>query len=318
MLTSNVDRELLPVAALVVGYLPHSNTLDMLLRSLLMEVQLVVLLDNGGASGYLMDSPPSRQRVVYVDMEGNRGVGAALNRGMAIARAAGHRFVVTFDQDSAPPSGLVSEMLDAMQKKKLGRVPCAAVGPRFYDRRVESARCYPVYRETDERIHSWDECVSTCMLETDVLITSGMLVDSDVWSRGLEYDERLFVDYTDTDWCFRARAAGYRLFVLSSSRMPHALSDAPPVRVGKLHLLRYSPIRRYYYFRNTIWFVRRAYVSRAWKRRLFFGLIVRILTNPFIDDKGWDGVRMSFRGIYDAFKGRMGALPNEASPTSRT
>ena len=82
-----------------------------------------------------------------------------------------------------------------------------------------------------------------------------MMVDSDVWKDGLHYDERLMVDYTDTDWCFRARAAGWRLFVLPSVRMPHAISDAAPIRVMGLRLLRYSPLRRYYYFRNTVYFV---------------------------------------------------------------
>src|SRR5690606_33355293 len=138
--------------------------------------------------------------------------------------------------------------------------------------------------------------------------TSGMLVDSDIWADGLTYDEGLFVDYTDTDWCFRVRAKGYCLVVVLAVTMPHSLSDAPPIRAFNVNLLRYSPLRRYYYFRNTVYFVKKKYVSRPWRRRLLAGLAVRLITNIFIDDRRLRGLAMSMRGALDGLRGRMGKL----------
>lgn len=311
MLTDSANNEPIPVAALVVSFMPHIAALDTLLSSLLTEVQLVVLLDNGGASGFLASGGVNRERIRYVDMAGNKGLGAALNKGMEIARADGLRYVITFDQDSAPLPGMVGRLLEALKDKQLSGVPCAAVGPRFYDLREGTERCFPVYREIDGRIRSLSPEHVGEISEVDVLITSGMLIDSDVWYHGLSYDEKLFVDYTDTDWCFRVRDAGWRLYVLSDLKMPHALSDAAPVRLCGVHLLKYSPVRRYYYFRNTVYFLRKSYVSPAWRLRLFIGLIARATLNPIIDHKGWLGVAMSAKGVWHALRGRMGCISND-------
>lgn len=300
------DQETVPAAALVVGYQPEPAALDALLLRLLAEVRQVILLDNGGAAGYLSELAGERGRVHYIDMQGNRGLGAALNRGMQEARQAGLRYVITFDQDSAPPPGMAAALHAAMLKQQAQATPCAAIGPVFHDRREAGERGFPLYREIDKRIHVMQADPQAGMQEVDVIITSGMLVDSDVWAAGLRYEEGLIVDYTDTDWCFRARAAGHRLFALTTVSMPHALSDTPPVRVLGLHLLRYSPLRRYYYFRNTVYFVRRPYVSGPWRRRLLAGLLVRLCSNLLIDEQRIRGLGLSLKGLWHGLRGQLG------------
>ena len=296
----------LPVAALVVGYMPERSILDALISRLLTEVSVVVLLDNGGAADYLLEEPAKRAAVRYVNMGGNLGLGAALNRGMQEARGQGLRYVITFDQDSSPPVGMVAELYWAMLEcQQTGRSP-AAIGPAFFDQREEGVRCFPQYREIDNRIEVVPELPEGPVQEVDMLITSGMLVDSDVWHSGLKYDDRLVVDYTDTDWCFRVRAAGWRLWSLNRVRMPHSVSTAKPVRVLGVHLLRYSPLRRYYYFRNTAYFVRQSYVSTAWRRRLVAGMCLRLVSHVFIDKQRWRGLQMSLKGVWHGLRGRLG------------
>lgn len=287
--------------------MPETAALDALLLRLIPEVRRVILLDNGGAAGFLSEQPAARAHVQYVDMQGNRGLGAALNRGMREARAAGLRYVATFDQDSAPPSGMVAALYQALREIQGRGTTCAAVGPTFHDRREGGERCFPLFREESGRIRVMQPQALGAVQEVDVLITSGMLVDSDVWANGLRYEEGLMVDYTDTDWCFRARAAGLHLYALTTVRMPHALSDSPPVRFLGLRLLRYTPLRRYYYFRNTVYFVRRPYVSSAWRRRLLAGLAVRLVSNVVIDEQRCRGLRMSLIGLWHGLRGHLGA-----------
>lgn len=295
-----------PVAALVVGYKPELATLDALLLGLLAEVDTVFLLDNGGATGYLQELPGERARIRYIDMGGNQGLGAALNRGMHEARAAGLRYVITFDQDSAPPPGMAGALWRAMLARRQHDAQCIAVGPVFYDQRETGERLFPVYREEGGRVRAVPVAPGAPMQAVDMLITSGMLVDSDAWAAGLHYEEGLMVDYTDTDWCFRARAAGRHLYVLPDQRMPHAVSDAAPVRVLGRHFLRYSPLRRYYYFRNTVYFLRQPYSRGPWRRRLLAGLLLRLAVNVFIDAQPVRGLRMSLTGIAHGLRGRLG------------
>lgn len=308
MTQATVLTQAVPVAALVVGYKPDLAALDALLLRLLSEVQQVVLLDNGGASGFLNGQQEDRNRVLYIDMEGNRGLGAALNRGMEEARRRGLRYVLTFDQDSAPPAGMAAALYTEMRAAQAEGVNCAAIGPSFYDKREDQARSFPLYREVGGRIRLV-HTDADARQEVDVLITSGMMVDSDAWNNRLPYNEALMVEYTDTDWCFRVRAAGYKLFVLTSLRMPHAVSDAPPVRFMGVNLLRYSPLRRYYYFRNTMYFVRQPYVSPAWRKRLLAGVPVRLCSHVIMDEHRLRGLILSLKGLWHGLRGRLGPYP---------
>jgi rhamnosyltransferase len=302
------EQHINPVAAVVVGFFPSFPVLDALLLSLLGQVGLVIFVDNGGGAGYLASRPTEKGRVQYVDLGGNEGLGYALNEGFKIAVRCGFDFVATFDQDSSPPAMMIAGLLEA-HRGLLGKgIACAAIGPRFYDSREGKKHQFPLYKQVGRGITAVPQMDdATGLFDVDVLITSGMLVNTAVWKAGVTYNPGLFVDYTDTDWCFRAREAGFRLFVSPDQEMGHALSDAPPIRLFGLNFLRYSPVRRYYYFRNTIFFIRQSYVSWAWKGRLLIGLGVRLMSNVFIDKQKLAGLKMTLLGAFHGIRGKLGA-----------
>ena len=296
-----------PVAALVVGFFPAFPVLDALLLTLLEQTGLVIFVDNGGGTDYLQAYPMEKERVAYINLGGNNGLGYALNEGFKIAVGRGFGFVATFDQDSSPPPQMIAGLLKAHHKLQRDGVACAAIGPRFYDSREGKRHHYPLYKQVGFRITTVQKLdKATGLFEVDVLITSGMLVNATAWVYGITYNPGLFVDYTDTDWCFRVRAAGFKLFVSPDQEMGHALSDAPPIRLLGLNFLCYSPIRRYYYFRNTIFFLRQSYVSWAWKWRLLIGLGVRCMSNVFIDKQKIKGLKMTLLGVIHGLLGRLG------------
>lgn len=84
------------------------------------------------------------------------------------------------------------------------------------------------------------------LVKVDVLITSGMFISTHAWIEGSRYNDGLFVDFTDSEWCFRVRDLGYTLYGCLNVEMGHALSDAPPVKILGFSFLRYSPVRRYF------------------------------------------------------------------------
>src|SRR5690606_24446183 len=126
-----------------------------------------------------------------------------------------------------------------------------AVVPRFYDRRENVVTKFPLYREEKGVIQALPQADGqSSLLQVVLLIRSSMLVNTRAWAH-VKYDARLIVDHTDSDWCFRARAAGYQLFASLEAEMGHELSEAPPTRRFGISILQYSSLRRYYYFRNT-------------------------------------------------------------------
>ena len=92
--------------------------------------------------------------------------------------------------------------------------------------------------------------------------------------------------------------------------MPHSVSDQAPVRVLGRHFLAYSPLRRYYYFRNTVYFLRQPYSRGPWRRRLLAGILLRLTVNFVIDPQRVRGLRMSLTGIAHGLRGRLGQYPS--------
>ncbi|MBT9300647.1 glycosyltransferase family 2 protein [Pseudomonas sp. TAE6080] len=304
-----LEVEVAKVAAVVVGYMPELDVLDKLLISLGSQVDMLVFLDNGGSSKVLMGAPIERQSLVYVDMEGNKGLGAALNKGFELAVNAGMDYVVTFDQDSHAEPELIANLGVAMTHAKLKDPFCIAVSPTFFDRRDGKKINFPFYQSINDVIkpmyHSDDE---HGLVKVDVLITSGMYISTQAWIEGNRYNEGLFVDFTDSEWCFRVRNQGYTLYGCLNVEMGHALSDAPPVKILGLSFLRYSPVRRYFFFRATVAVCRMNHTPAYWKKRLLLALVLRFFANLLIDKNKIQSLKMMLRGALHGWQNKLGPL----------
>ncbi len=287
------------LAAIVVSYHPDKAVLDRLLALLQPQVDFLILVDNGGAEDYKSIWSKESTRNIYIGFEKNLGLGYALNAGFKKAAELGAEYIGTFDQDSAPPVDMLGKLKLAHERLYSLGIKCAAVGPVFFDRRETAKVYFPFYIERNGHITtvSPQHCAED-IVETDALITSGMLVRADVWVSGVHYDDSLFVDYTDTEWCYRARSIGFKFYGCTKIEMGHAPSDSPPARILGFSFFRYSPLRRYYYFRNTVKFCMANYVSAAWKRRLLMGLALRFAVNLIIDEKKISSLRMMTKGIH--------------------
>lgn len=299
--------------ALVVGYYPDLKITYNLLKSLSEQVDSLVLIDNGGSNDVYTFSKKQNINIHYINLEKNKGLGYALNIGFEYAIDIEAKYVATFDQDSSPPSNLISKLKQAHIQLENKNINCAAVSPVFFDHRESIKKYFPFYIEKAGKIIAQIPEKSTDnLVKSDTLITSGMLIKADAWKNDLRYDDELFIDYTDTEWCFRARSKGYSLFGCFNVEMGHAPSDAPPLRIFGLSFFHYSPLRRYYYFRNTIKFCRCDYVSWAWRRRLIYGLGARFIINALIDTKTSLSLKMMLHGIYDGLYKKNGKFDGEA------
>lgn len=297
------------VAAIVVGYNPDIKILDELLTSLAAQVEFLVLVDNGGSESFLAQEPEVRARVSYVSLNGNQGLGTALNTGFAMAIEAGMQYVVTFDQDSHAEPDLIARLYQAMMSAKAKDASCIAVSPAFFDRRDGKKINFPFYSSIDgaiKPVFSSDD--EHGLVKADALITSGMFISTRAWIEGIRYDEGMFVDFTDTEWCFRVRDQGYTLYGCLNVEMGHALSDAPPVKIFGLSFFRYSPVRRYFFFRNTVAVCRMRHTPTCWKKRLLSALVLRFFVNLLIDDNKLKSLRMMIRGVSHGWQKKLGGV----------
>jgi rhamnosyltransferase len=295
------------VAAIVVGFRPEMDIVDRLLSSLAEQVDILILVDNGGSETYLSQDASKKEKVKYIDLGSNLGLGKALNVGFEYAVKNSAAYVVTFDQDSNAAPDLIENLRKAMERADSSFPNCAAVSPVFFDRRDDVKQYFPFYTSEKGHIEAvFPTPAGAEFVKADVLITSGMMVKASVWKDSVKYDESFFVDYTDTEWCFRARSLGYQIFGCLNVEMGHAPSDAPPARIFGLSFFRYSPLRRYYFFRNTTRLIKQSYVENYWKRRLLIGLVLRYAVNIFIDDNKLKSLKMMSLGVSHGLTNKVG------------
>ena len=301
------------VVALVVCFHPNPQQLLALAHQLRHQVEAIYLLNNGGISAALRGDLLLIDQLEIHDFDGNIGVAAALNFGMQLAEKTKANFVVTFDQDSAPQIDHVKSLVGVwytLDSKKAPAVKIGAIGPMFYDGRGglhEYGFLFSKGLWVSKHYSSGNEVI----VEADILITSGMLVPLSVWQEGMLFNDQLFIDLVDTDWCLRAKAKGYTNFGCFSVRMKHDMSDAHPIRMFGISVLRYGYLRRYYYFRNCVYLLPKEFVPLAYKIRLFVTLLVMLLTALMIDEYKIKSFQFIVKGVCDGFSGKLGRFQED-------
>lgn len=66
------------------------------------------------------------------------------------------------------------------------------------------------------------------------------------------FDEKLFIDGVDNEWCWRAATKGYRFYIAENARIRHMLGKESR-KIGNKDISISSEFRIYYQFRNYIW-----------------------------------------------------------------
>lgn len=292
-------------AAVIVIYSPEIESLSILIESIKNQVDVVYVMNNGASAEVIsfLDS----QGVHVFDMGGNLGIAMALNTAAVQAKKNGLDFLITFDQDSVAQPNHVQGLYQCWMEKQNQGIAVGGVGPGFYDTRSGQSFQYPFYRGNGLSVKKIYPSAGVSIVETDILITSGMLVSVDVILKN-QFCEELFIDFVDTEWCFRITKNGYQSFGCFNVSMQHALSDAAPKKMAGMTLLKYSPLRRYYFFRNCCYVIAKSYTPWAFKFRMGISMLIRLLTLWKIDEKPGASLKMSLLGVWDAIRGHMGKL----------
>ncbi len=289
------------VHAVVVTYRPELPTLRALLDALQAQVDAIWLLDNGSDEvREIAAALPANARLVANG--DNLGLSAAYNRGVALARAAGAREVLLFDQDSVPDADMVAVLRDALQRLAMN-ARVAAVGPIYSD--IKGGRGYFVRKRGLglARVDAGDGAE----VPVDHLISSGCLFPVEVFDVVGGFAEELFIDYVDTEWCLRARSKGFALYGIAAAHMRHDLGERFLHLFGKRIPL-HAPLRNRYLFRNGVWLWARPWVGWQWRAidalrlsKIFLALLL------FAPNRG-PNLRAIACGLADALRGRMGRI----------
>jgi rhamnosyltransferase len=297
------------IAAIIVTYNPTIVQLKNLLEAITPQVNRVLLIDNGTKEKAQAQIRELIQEmpVEFHSLGENKGVAAAQNLGIRLAKNGGVDFVILFDHDSLPTAGMVATLLSAHQTKDASGERVGVVAPWFEDIR-RPGESVPFVRISGIKLLRMPRAGGENIIRVNHVIASGSLMSMNTLDAVGLMREELFIDNVDIEWCERARYLGYESFGVCSALMYHSLGDDPQITYGNKTYCFHSPTRLYYQMRNTIWLYRKPYPGLMEKTGNFMRLCHRFLFYILFAKPRGRYLKMMTRGALDGLLGRLGEL----------
>ena len=301
------------VCGVMVTYHPTEEVIQNI-RNIFSECGRVVVVDNG-SGGEIFDRLATLPGLVMLRFEENRGVAAALNRGAGWARENGFSWIVAFDQDSRPEPGFFEGIFRTHQ-----HCPEAAVIGSCIEEagtKYHWLRPHPFWPCFFQRV----VCNGEDLPEVTFVISSGSLIELEMWRHLGGFDEGLFIDYVDTDYCLKVLRTGRSVAVAGSARLRHHIGARASGRVlGKdLRPMHHVPLRHYYMARNRVTMWRRhALAVPHWALFDFAFTCLNGFRVMAFEGEKWLKFKAMVFGTWDGLRGQVGACPDKRLRTLKS
>lgn len=287
------------VAGIVI-YRPQFEALRRLVASLADDVATVAIYANSPVSGeeqQALEAAAGLAELVVLRPGLNRGLGAAYNAFRQLAEASGSAFLFLLDQDSQPRAGLVRALVATHRALASRGERVAVVGPQPVDVEGEAMRLSAAKRQPPAKADP---------VRTRFVISSGSLIGLDALAEIGDFRSDYFIDAIDIEWCLRAGAAGYSIWVDPAVAMPHQLGRGV-IRLPLGLLLTDQPARRLYtYVRNQLAMLRLPHVPVQHKAKFVVSLPVRLVVH-LVHHRFSRDCRMALaNGLADGIRNRLG------------
>lgn len=268
------------LAGVVILYKPETDMFKNL-RSYLPFLDVLYVADNTEEKAKFPPDFPETNIHLIQDGE-NRGIAYRLNQAATLAKEKGYRWLLTMDQDSFFDQAQLTQYIDCLQR--FDNSATVAMFGVEYNRKNAAAGCAC-------------EAVS-------YHITSGSLLNLDLFSTIGRFDENLFIDEVDLEYCYRANIAGYKVIKFNNIYLNHSLGTVRYHRSLKNFKLTpralHSPVRVYYMIRNYLYVSKkypgqfpedRSYrlktIRNRIKNNLLYGnqrlLLLKMIVKAFLD-----------------------------------
>jgi rhamnosyltransferase len=284
------------VCAIVVTYHPLPQMLENI-AEILGQTSGMVVVDNGSTESEIEPLRDASNTLGFELIENGRNLGIAtgLNLGVLRAKAKGYRFVALFDQDSTVMDGFIEKML-SMYENHPSRERIGLIGSGY------------IHKLTGE-------CPTPRLLAKDggpvAIMTSGSFLPVRIFDACGYFQEELFIDLVDYEFCFRLRKTGYITLHCPEALLFHA--SGSPIQIelfGKpiLTFSDHSAGRWYYISRNSFVLLKRygrqfPQWAIATMTLIFIKAPVKIL---LVRGDRWKKLRNMALGAIDAFQGKTG------------
>lgn len=269
------------ICSITVTYNPDKRLLNQI-KILKKCIKKILIFDNGSFDLKLLKLLQKKYKINIIYNKYNIGLASGLNIGIKFALENKFKWILTLDQDSIPDKNMINNMLKiyfSLSSSEKNNI----------------AGLFPMHIEKiKNKINSGIKYI-------DIGITSGSLFKTEIFNQIGFFEEKLFIDYIDYEFCLRAKSYGYKFLQVKNSILFHKIGNTNEIYfLGKNRsVLNHSPIRRYYMTRNRFYTYKKFYklfpnyVKHDFK--CFLKEIIKIL---LFEDQKIQKILMIFLGIF--------------------
>lgn len=278
------------IAAVVILYYPEESIVRNI-DSYLPFVQKLYILDNSeNASFQLSGSFSSTGKIIYRSDGENKGIAIRLNEAVQLAGTDGFDYLLTMDQDSFFDGKNIQNYLRCVQG--------------FED--PQNVSVFGLSFET--RNSSFENCNSREVMH---LITSGSLINLAVNKVVGPFDENLFIDEVDFEYCLRSVQKGFKNICFANIFLDHQLGKSSTHRsfknAAKTTRSLHAPERIYYMVRNFFYLQEKYHDVFSQEMNLRKRILLnRLKNNILYNHRRFNVFQNIIKGYNDYKKYRMG------------
>lgn len=280
------------IAATVILYYPDQHTYTNIL-SYIDQVEILYILDNSERSSReMIEMLLTKSNVQYIHDGVNKGIASRLNQAANLAIQAGCDLLLTMDQDSSFEKDTLLTYFNCIENYA-GKNKVAMYG-----------------LQSEGKDNAMLSCTSH---EATQLITSGSVVNLSIYKELNGFDENLFIDGVDLEYCYRSILAGYSILKFDHLYLHHKLGNISYHRSLKNFKLTsrtfHSPIRIYYMVRNHLYLKSKYQHNFEDEMKLQRkDLVIRIKNNLLYGNNRLSLLKYIYKAFVDYKKNNMGKI----------
>jgi rhamnosyltransferase len=267
------------------------STIQHTLEAVLKNVNKVLIIDNGSNSSYIKYlNDLISSRVTLIEFGENRGIAAALNAGFRFAEQNGYEWILTMDQDSILDEGFIGAYED------------------FLDENPAAVFLFPEVWVHNKKPKKLGETTK------DYVITSGNLVKTKLINKVGLFNEILFQNNVDFDFCLKVRLCGIKIWHVPNAIMYHQLGEKHKHKgILTTFYTKHNPLSRYYIYRNSCYLINQyfnkfpLFCIRLFCSTILLYVAIWVYEGP---KSALKNTKYIYRGVLDFLRNNMGIASN--------
>ena len=275
------------IFSIIVCFNPDIESLKKLVESILDQSSEVVIVDNS-SSKKLIDLGNCK----IISLNSNKGISYAQNRGIEYAKKKSSDIFVFFDQDSEINKNFFKSLM-----KKMDLDIMSVFSPLVIDKKTD--KILPSVNLNRFGITSkvfYNR--SSSFNRVDLIISSGSAINRKALDCVGLMDENLFIDFVDTDFCFRCIKKNIPIYIMPEAILKHSIGQSK-YTFFNLTFFKHDNERIYYQVRNCIYFFKKKYVPKLFVLKEFFSILFHSFFLIFLSNDKMGFLRNFFLGFKD-------------------